>query len=217
MPTLRRTVQLLVPPVLALLYRRICHLIKIAKTPADSLFDGNDALFKRIVPKSSVYGEYGMGASTKWVYRNTTAKIVAVDTSEEWVKNVEGSLGGSDRAALRWVDLGPIKEWGWPTTYVGRKQIPDYTEGIWNYDQKPDVVLVDGRFRVACFLTSLLNGAPGTRIIFDDYNVSPHYHVVEEVLERADNCGRQALFVIPENIDRGRVADLREKFMHVRD
>ena len=32
-----------------------------------------------------------------------------------------------------------------------------------------DCVLVDGRFRVCCFLTSLKNAEQGTRIIFDDY------------------------------------------------
>jgi hypothetical protein len=38
---------------------------------------------------------------------------------------------------------------------------------------KPDLVLIDGRFRLACFLHPLLAAAPGTPILFDDYTNRP--------------------------------------------
>ena len=43
----------------------------------------------------------------------------------------------------------------------------------------PDLVLVDGRFRAACFLASLLFARPGAVILFDDYVDRPFYHTVE--------------------------------------
>ena len=33
----------------------------------------------------------------------------------------------------------------------------------------PDLILIDGRFRVCCFLSSLKYGNVGTKILFDDY------------------------------------------------
>lgn len=42
------------------------------------------------------------------------------------------------------------------------------------------MVLVVGRFRVACFVYSLLCAQTRTIILFDDYANREHYHAVEE-------------------------------------
>ena len=55
------------------------------------------------------------------------------------------------------------------------------------------MVLIDGRFRVACFLFSLLNAKKDSIIIFDDYMNRSEYHVVEEVLPKYEKCGRQVV------------------------
>ncbi|MEA7173819.1 hypothetical protein ONN21_23095, partial [Salmonella enterica subsp. enterica serovar Anatum] len=73
------------PPILGRIARRIVSKIRPKKEDDENvLFEGDDSLFKREVARSTCYGEYGMGASTKWVLRNTTAKVVAVDTSQHW-------------------------------------------------------------------------------------------------------------------------------------
>ena len=60
----------------------------------------------------------------------------------------------------------------------------------------PDTVLIDGRFRVCCFLTSLKYANENTKIIFDDYNNRPYYHVVEKFIKKEQTCGRQTLFIV---------------------
>ena len=59
------------------------------------------------------------------------------------------------------------------------------------------VVLVDGRFRVACFLKMLKSMAPqdlnSTQILIHDYE-RPEYHVIEEFAELVGRRGRLALF-----------------------
>ena len=86
-----------------------------------------------------------------------------------------------------------------------KKNFLEYANWFWNFDLKPDLVLIDGRFRVLCFLTSIKFAPIGTKIIFDDYTFRPFYHVVEEFLKISDTCGRQALFEVDEyskkNID----------------
>jgi hypothetical protein len=58
-------------------------------------------------------------------------------------------------------------------------------------------VVIDGRFRVCCFLTSLKFADEGPHIILDDYMRRPEYHIVEKYLERVEHCGRQCLTIVP--------------------
>ena len=53
------------------------------------LFRGDDSLFKEIVKNANIYGEYGCGNSTKWVLKNTSSKIISVDTDDAWIKYVK--------------------------------------------------------------------------------------------------------------------------------
>jgi hypothetical protein len=73
-----------VPPI------AVRALKRIRKSPTRGLFDGDDHMFKREALKAKCYGEYGMGASTRWMLGNTSSSIIAVDTSEAWVAHVKG-------------------------------------------------------------------------------------------------------------------------------
>ena len=82
-----------------------------------------------------------------------------------------------------------------------------------------DLVLIDGRYRVACFLTSIKNCKLGTKIIFDDYKSRPHFHIVEEFIEPVRYYGDQAVFEInsKENLDMSKLDELIGKFEYVMD
>jgi len=82
---------------------------------------------------------------------------------------------------------------------------------------KPDLVLIDGRFRLACFFHSLLAAAPGTPILFDDYTNRPHYQLVEEFCPISETEGRQALFRVPAELDREAIGKELEMLTMVRD
>jgi len=71
----------------------------------------------------------------------------------------------------------------------------------------PDLILVDGRFRVACFLASLLRGTPGTPILFDDYvGREERYAHVERYVKPSQPLGRTMLFEVPDGLDKGKIA-----------
>ena len=179
------------------------------------IFRGKSELFKRLVSNASAYGEYGCGASTIWVAHNTATIIYSIDTSMEWIKNVKNEVGDRPNQLLTHVDLGDLGEWGRPRSYKYRNNIINYLDGIWKNEFKPDVVLIDGRFRVACLLYSLLNSKPSTQILFDDYLGREHYHLVEEFVTVTETCGDQVLFVVPENFDRISATKELERFMYV--
>jgi hypothetical protein len=193
---------------------------KLAKNRnTDILFSGDDEMFKRLASQSKRYGEYGMGASTLWVLANTQAEVVAVDTAQQWVENVKANAKASDQARLnaKWIDVGDVGMAGRPKSFAKRSSFEDYVTSIWKSASDMDLILVDGRFRVCCFLQSLLSAAPGTRILFDDYTKRPHYHLVEEFVRRDQECGRQCLFTVPEQLDRDAITALRDRFLYVMD
>jgi hypothetical protein len=162
------------------------------------LFDGHDKLFRNEIHGVTIYGEYGCGISTNWVIKNTEAKVLSVDTSKEWVDYVIDNIKlKSDKVKIFHTDLGEVKKWGYPKSYKKNNLFYLYTNSIWVQTDKPEFVLIDGRFRVCCFLTSLKYGLEGTKIIFDDYNHRPEYHFVEKYLQPLKKFGRQSLFVIP--------------------
>lgn len=179
------------------------------------LFKGEDDLFKEEIRSVKFYAEYGIGVSTQWVIENTDANIVAVDSSKEWVEHIRKRIEDSPRANIQWIDVGPLKKWGRPVNYSKRENFPQYVNGVWGGENAPELVLIDGRFRVCCFFTSLLRAKPGTRIIFDDYIRRPHYHVVEDVIEPVKKTSRQALFIVPEGIDRAELEKLADRFLYV--
>jgi len=185
--------------------------------PHPALFDGDDRLFIENVAGAGTYLEYGMGESTLWVLANTDAVVYAVDTSAHWVGQVCARAADPSRLHARWIDLGPLGDWGTPVTFARRHHFRDYVEGFWRDGVGPDFVLIDGRFRVACFLHSLLSAAPGTRILFDDYAGRPWYHAIEEFVVPAVKGRRQALFVVPERFDRAEAEKAREHFLYVRE
>lgn len=180
------------------------------------LFNSYDSLFRDLVKNAVTYAEYGCGQSTIWVAQNTSAQIHAVDTSKTWIAHVSQKIGAS-RAVLKWIDCGEIGEWGRPVDYAKAENFLTYADHFWQQAINPDVVLIDGRFRVLCFLRSLLQAKPGTMIIFDDYNHRPHYHIVEELIKPIEREGRVALFQIPEpaEIEKKKAEDLSLKFEYV--
>jgi hypothetical protein len=194
---------------------------RIKRTAPGTLFKGDDVLFKNILSDAKVYGEYGCGASTDWVLANTQAYVMATDTSKQWLDFVANKLTPQQRERFSYnhADLGELKSWGRPIGYEKRKNFSVYTDWLWHQDRKPDTVLVDGRFRVCCFLTILKFADVGTKIIFDDYTDRPQYHLIEEYLKREDEFGRQAIFTVPEKskLDLVKIDQEIINFRHVMD
>jgi hypothetical protein len=130
--------------------------------------------------------------------KNTNCKIISVDSSKEWVEKIKTeNKKYRSRLTINHIDLGKVRRWGFPLSYIKSNNFKDYTDFIWKQSESPKLVLIDGRFRICCFLTSLKFAEPGTKIIFDDYVNCPHYHFIEKYVSRINECGRQCLFIVP--------------------
>jgi hypothetical protein len=184
------------------------------------LFGGDDALFKRLISQSVNYCEYGCGASTLWASRNTNSNIFSVDTSKEWRDNTARQLKeGRASKHVIWIDCGPVKDWGYPIDNTYKDNYILYANTPWDKGDQYDLILIDGRFRVLCFLLAVKKSKIGALILFDDYLSRSHYHVVEKILPREFLCGRQALFIVPVlSIEKSRLIDqMITKYQYVAD
>lgn len=180
-----------------------------------SLFDGDSELFEKYLDKSRIYGEYGVGVSTVFANRYSNKHTIAVDSDKNWILNVKKNSLDRNNLEIFHIDLGKLKTWGTPEGYEFRQNFKKYLSAIWDKSFKPDLILVDGRFRVACFLTSLLNADKGSIIIFDDYTFRPEYHIVEIFEKPIETNSRQAAFKVSGNYDTKELKYFIEKFEFV--
>jgi hypothetical protein len=181
-----------------------------------ALFRGDDRMFKTLSWSCSSYFEFGSGDSTIWMSCNSSSHIRSIETSRAHANLVRAGL--SREIDLEVADIGPVEEWGRPVGYSRREMFRSYCEsfvpnddGIW-----PDLVLIDGRFRVACFLATLRVAPVGTRILFDDFKHRAFYHVVEDWVNPVDFCGEQALFVV-DSFDQSNIEQELDRFIYVMD
>jgi hypothetical protein len=162
-----------------------------------------------LMRKSSCYLEYGTGGSTVKAVKLGIPVILAVESDAIWleaVRNKIDKLISGSRYQLMHVDIGPTGAGGYPVSEADWKNYWRYPlevwESCWSKNLVPDLVLVDGRFRVACFLASILFGQAGCRILVDDYFDRPYYTQVERFTLPVRRIDRAAEFIVPAELPR---------------
>src|SRR6202011_2502413 len=109
------------------------------------------------------------------------------------------------QAVLIFANIGLTEEWGCPMFKRPTKRriakwgryVTAPWEQLQNRGIEPDTILVDGRFRVACVLQSILNlgSASNCFILLDDYSDRSEYRAVEEFTDIHAVYGRMAVIV----------------------
>jgi hypothetical protein len=142
--------------------------------------DAEIACFVEQLRDARHYLEFGCGGSTCVAASVRISMITSVETDAEWIEKCRGfpELEGLD-VTFHHVDVGPVKKWGYPAKDRHARKWPSYYLDVWSkLASSPDVVLVDGRWRVACAMQALLRTAPGAKIIIHDFWTRPHYFAV---------------------------------------
>lgn len=158
---------------------------------------------------TSCFLEYGAGGSTRLAARLGVRDIYSVESDRKFLGAVGNILHEDDSPSTFhpvFADIGPTKEWGNPVDNSGARRWPDYPLGVWELlrtDQvMPDLILVDGRFRLACTLASLLHAPAGTTIMIDDYvKRERHYQAFTRHAKIKQFVTRCAIIEVPERID----------------
>ena len=151
-----------------------------------NMTDKEVELFNSLTRKSEYYLEFGCGGSTYHASKSVGKSIVSVDSSTDWLEKVSAACTGPEcvvKPTTLYVDIGPTGAWGTPTDVSTRSRWPEYYENVWtmSWAFESDLILVDGRFRIACFLKTLMNCRPDAVIVMHDFTSRSHYHVVHQV------------------------------------
>lgn len=152
-----------------------------------------------IYAQSDVILEYGSGGSTVMAAEMPGKTIFSVESDKRWARNLDKYLTENDfpsKVMMHYVDIGRTGKWGSPVDSSRFSRYHMYPLSIWDHPEfrQPDVVMIDGRFRVACALTTMFRCQKNTLILFDDYKRRRGYHMIEDYLEPREIRGNTALF-----------------------
>jgi predicted O-methyltransferase YrrM len=113
--------------------------------------------------------EFGSGASTLWLAARVD-HVTSVEHDETFAIEVEALLGPTDNATLLVVPPSPSDDPATPSDREGHEHLDftDYVRSIDTADGPFDLIVVDGRARLACLERARDHLAPGGRIVFDD-------------------------------------------------
>lgn len=158
--------------------------------------DNEIALFGEAIKDAGSFLEFGCGGSTVLAAHVGVRRIVSVDSDRAWLAKV-GQAPEVLRAEFvsHFVDIGPTGHWGTPTDPAHAPKWHKYYVDVWDRYREPyDIIFVDGRFRVACALYSLIQMRPGATMIIHDFWSRPEYHCVLRYLECTQRVDDLAVF-----------------------
>ncbi len=174
-------------------------------------------LLEKYIVCSKRYFEFGSGGSTKLAARNNL-EVYGVESDKLWVETLYKELG--EYCKVSYIDIGPTKEWGYPINYENKNKFPDYHSAILQHAEPFDLILIDGRFRVACTLNSVKQilvsqkNINATRIFIHDFWDRSEYHVVLEFLDLVDKVDTAGVFSVKDKVSLVRVDFLLEKYKY---
>ena len=173
--------------------------------PILTLPDAEATHLKNRYAEARVILEYGSGGSTVLGAHMPGKLLISVESDRDWALDLQEKI---DRAALPsqailyHADIGPTGAWGRPTDEKSWRLFHNYPTAIWAepFFRHPDLILIDGRFRPACFVNACLRIRRPVTILFDDYLDRQKYHVVERLAQPVAMIGRMAEFrVTPQD------------------
>ncbi len=156
---------------------------------------------------SKCFLEYGAGGSTRLAARMGVGQIFSVESDVEFSKEVVRSALAENpdcSLVMKTPDIGATRALGYPVDTSEFHRWPGYALDIWDdiraAGQSPDLVLIDGRFRVACFAASMIFCDENVEILFDDYaGRTGQYGVAARLCKPTRMEGRMAIFHVPSD------------------
>lgn len=162
--------------------------------------------------------EFGAGGSTTLALKLGVKHLDSVESDAAWIARIqadEAAARALDNRRLRMhhADIGPIGMFGGPGKASLQRQWPNYFSKPWQHidSRTLDIVLIDGRFRVACILESILRTERRTVLAIHDFWNRPAYHQVLPFLDELDRCETLGVFRVKPDLDRSAAQELLDQ------
>jgi len=176
------------------------------------------ATLTALMRRSSNMLEFGAGGSTTLAVKLGISHLVSVESDAAWIERLQSDNAAAraeeqGRLQLLRADIGPIGFLGGPGKGSEPSLWPEYARTPWGHvdARQLDLVLVDGRFRVACILETVLRVEHRTLIAVHDFWNRPAYHVALPFLDEIGRCQTLGLFRAKVGVDRTAATALLEK------
>lgn len=160
--------------------------------------------FTNSLKKINNYFEIGSGSST-YLVDSLGLRYLSIEGD----KSFYNYLKKKNIKKVSYINIGPTKYFSYPILpyFIIKNKVRRYTTSIKYFIQKynatPELILIDGRFRVLCTLNTIeelkISGLKfNTKIIIDDYINRKNYHCIEEFVQ-VKKVGRFGVFIIDNN------------------
>lgn len=227
--TVKTIIMAFVPYGLIVIYRHLKENKKRIENSDDFewlMTENEKELFKKYIHHAKIYLEFGSGGSTIAALKFSEGQIYSVESSNEWIKTLRqkneiiNNSEKSRRLNLIHADIGNVGMFGTPIVSENETNL----ERFLNYSQKifseyskvkfADVILIDGRFRVACCLSTLLETNEDAVIILHDYWNRPGYHVIKNYVDIIDGVDTIMVCKKKQNISNDEIVREYEKYKY---
>ena len=146
------------------------------------LSENDKIMFYKYLNIIKVYFEYGSGGSTYQAsIRSNIKKIYSIESDIIWQNKLKKYIKKNITYKFNKMDTRP-NTWGKPGKNATNIQKINYSNHITKLNKKEqldiDLVLIDGRFRVACCLKCFNIIKKNCLIVFDDFLNREKYHII---------------------------------------
>ncbi len=184
-----------------------------------AMTDVERTLFESLLRCSRGYVEFGTGGSTLAAASLVRESIISVDSSAAWIERVRQACTEQCvpvQPTLVTANVGETGDWGWPTDPTKREDWPNYHTAIWSVPgaTHADLFLVDGRFRVACFMQAMIRCDLGALLAIHDFAIRPHYHAILPFVREIARAENLSVFLRREDYDRQGADDVISKHIY---
>jgi hypothetical protein len=203
-----------------LLNKKISNKTNMTQQHLNLFFKHEDKkLFHKYVDKSKYYFEYGSGGSTyNASLKKNLINIISVESDKNWFDKVNEYINNNkEKIKIHYIEMDTQpNNFGYPGPKSTKENWIQYSNVIKKIDKnissKLDIVLIDGRFRVACCLKcySIIND--NCLIIFDDFLNRKYYHIVLDYFDIIDKSSDECMVILKKKIDKNPPLDLIKKY-----
>lgn len=167
------------------------------------LFLKNDlAMFQKYLQKAKIYFEYGCGGSTFQASRRLNIeKVSTVESDLFWLNKVKET--SNEKINFIYCDLKTLPNtWGNPGKESKLEDWKLYSDALSLNNSNPDLILIDGRFRVCCCLKAFRLISNDCIICFDDFLNRPEYKVVLDYFTiKEKTCDNRMVILTKKNCE----------------
>ena len=176
------------------------------------------------------YVEYGSGASTMWV-APLAARALSIENQAQWCESMLARTDVSfwraqGKLQYECINTGETGDWGVPTNVTDNARFADYVDAISLFGSDTgsataslsiiDVILIDGRFRVACALKALWYiDEASVVIIHDNFKRVADYSAVLVYYDIVDSVDSMAILRQKSVVDWQAATSDLDRFVYV--